>query len=311
MPAKLERATFSTSRLLDFASEKELIAQIGHRTDAWPIVLLKELLDNALDACEDAGTPPDIKVTVKEDSVTIEDNGPGIPAGDGRGRPRLLGPRLEPRGLRLPDPGRPGQRPEDHRRHAVRPRRGAWTGRDRGPRRPPRDQPFGRPDPAGARGLPRTAPDRLVKKGTSVRVHWPRRASSILTDAKARFLQIADDYTWLNPHLALSLDWYGERKAIRASNRVWTKWRPGTPTSPHWYTVGAPRAPGRRLPYPRRPAGNGPDGTRVRERVPGAHRPPRSRRRCSKRRDSSVSTCRPSRAGTASIGAPSSASSTP
>ena len=30
----LRRATFRTSRLLDFASEKELVAQTGHRSDA-------------------------------------------------------------------------------------------------------------------------------------------------------------------------------------------------------------------------------------------------------------------------------------
>ncbi len=50
---KLERTTLRTSRLLDFCSEKELIAQTGHQTDAWPLVVLKELVDNALDACED------------------------------------------------------------------------------------------------------------------------------------------------------------------------------------------------------------------------------------------------------------------
>jgi DNA topoisomerase VI subunit B len=50
----LERATFRTSRLLDFCSRKELIAQTGHREEQWPLVAVKELLDNALDACEDA-----------------------------------------------------------------------------------------------------------------------------------------------------------------------------------------------------------------------------------------------------------------
>ena len=50
---KLERTTLRTSRLLDFCSEKELITQTGHQTDAWPLVVLKELVDNALNACED------------------------------------------------------------------------------------------------------------------------------------------------------------------------------------------------------------------------------------------------------------------
>ena len=54
----LGRTTFRTSRLLDFCSRKELIAQTGHREDHWPLVALKEHVDNALDECEDAGIPP-------------------------------------------------------------------------------------------------------------------------------------------------------------------------------------------------------------------------------------------------------------
>jgi len=61
---KLARTTFETSRLLDFCSEKELTAQTGHDRDEWPLVALKELLDNALDACEEAGMPPEIHVKV-------------------------------------------------------------------------------------------------------------------------------------------------------------------------------------------------------------------------------------------------------
>src|SRR6266542_560637 len=78
--ARLERETFRTSRLLDFLSQKELIAQTGHRPEAWPLVVLKELVDNAIDACEDAGTPPRIHVQVDKTGITVTDNGPGIPA---------------------------------------------------------------------------------------------------------------------------------------------------------------------------------------------------------------------------------------
>jgi DNA topoisomerase VI subunit B len=80
MSARLERTTFSTSRLLDFASEKELVAQTGHQRDAWPVVLLKELVDNAIDAAEESGIAPVITVTVNRAGITVEDNGPGIPA---------------------------------------------------------------------------------------------------------------------------------------------------------------------------------------------------------------------------------------
>ncbi|MHC4402418.1 MAG: ATP-binding protein [Planctomycetota bacterium] len=76
---KLERTTFATSRLLDFCSEKELTAQAGHDVDDWPLVVLKELLDNSLDACEEAGIAPEIDVNVDDDGISVDDNGPGIP----------------------------------------------------------------------------------------------------------------------------------------------------------------------------------------------------------------------------------------
>jgi DNA topoisomerase VI subunit B len=51
------RQIFATSRLLDFFSEKELVAQIGHPKTDWPLVAIKELVDNVLDACEETGVP--------------------------------------------------------------------------------------------------------------------------------------------------------------------------------------------------------------------------------------------------------------
>src|SRR5215831_982485 len=76
--AKLQRTTFHTSRLLDFCSRKELIAHTGHQPEIWPLVVLKELVDNALDACEDAGVPPVVTITVNRDGIRVEDNGPGL-----------------------------------------------------------------------------------------------------------------------------------------------------------------------------------------------------------------------------------------
>ena len=43
MTQLLERTTFKTSRLLDFASEKELVAQTGHQKGDWPLVVLGSL----------------------------------------------------------------------------------------------------------------------------------------------------------------------------------------------------------------------------------------------------------------------------
>jgi hypothetical protein len=77
--AVLDRTTFATSRLLDFASIKELTAQTGHDLRDWPLVILKELVDNAADACEEAGIAPEISITVDADGIIVSDNGPGLP----------------------------------------------------------------------------------------------------------------------------------------------------------------------------------------------------------------------------------------
>jgi DNA topoisomerase VI subunit B len=77
---RLSRETFKTSRLLDFCSERELTKQIGHNSDQWPLVILKELVDNAIDAAEEAGIAPVIQVEVADGVITITDNGPGIAA---------------------------------------------------------------------------------------------------------------------------------------------------------------------------------------------------------------------------------------
>jgi hypothetical protein len=76
--AILNRQTFTFSRELEFFSDKELTTQIGLPSENWICVILKELLDNALDGCETAGVSPDITVSVIADSICIEDNGAGI-----------------------------------------------------------------------------------------------------------------------------------------------------------------------------------------------------------------------------------------
>jgi|SRR6516165_7721662 len=75
---KLTRVAFRVSRLMEFCTEQELVRQTGHSVQDWPLVVLKELLDNALDACEEAEVAPVIDVTVDAGSITIQDNADGI-----------------------------------------------------------------------------------------------------------------------------------------------------------------------------------------------------------------------------------------
>ena len=75
----MHRETFRTSRLLDFLL-RSCRAQTGHETADSRLVILKESIDNALDGCEETDTPPEVSIAVGNDSIAIEDNGPGIPA---------------------------------------------------------------------------------------------------------------------------------------------------------------------------------------------------------------------------------------
>jgi DNA topoisomerase VI subunit B len=232
----LHRATFKTSRLLDFASEKELVAQTGHQREAWPLVLLKELVDNAIDACEEAGTAPVVTVTVNKTGITVADNGPGLPA-------KTIKAVLD-FNVRV-----------SSREAYVSPTRGAQGNALKTVVAMPfvLDGEQGRVEieAKGSRHIIDFAVDRIrqepvithqvvaaatvVRTGTLVRVHWPDSARSNLQDTKARFLQIATDYAWLNPHLTITVEWFGERFQIEATNSAWVKWLPSDPTSPHWY----------------------------------------------------------------------------
>ena len=53
-----KRKMFRASRLADFATESELTKQTGQPVENWPLVVVKELADNALDDAEKAGVAP-------------------------------------------------------------------------------------------------------------------------------------------------------------------------------------------------------------------------------------------------------------
>lgn len=234
-PGTLSRTTLVTSRLLDFASRKELTAQTGHEPGTWPLVILKELTDNGLDACEEAGIAPEITITVNASGITVADNGPGIPA-------ETITDMLD-FAVRV-----------SRREAYVSPTRGAQGNALKTIVAMPfvldGEQGTVRIDTGGLRHNISFRVDRIrqepivdlarepseVRIGTAVRIVWPHSACSILTDARTRFLQIARDYAWLNPHLTITVDWFGDRVVLGATDPAWTKWKPSDPTSPHWYT---------------------------------------------------------------------------
>jgi DNA topoisomerase VI subunit B len=242
----LNRTTFKTSRLAEFCSQKELINQTGHDVEQWPLVVLKELVDNSIDGCEEVGTAPAISISVADQNIIIADNGPGLPPGTVESildytarvssREAYVSPTRGAQGNALKTilamafalDGESGETLIEAQGVAHR----VTFSIDRIRREPKITH------------VREVCP---VKIGTRITVRWPDSACSELDDAKARFLQIVDDFTWINPHLTLSIDWnrptedddsepmHPAKWSIPASNPGWTKWRPSDPTSAHWY----------------------------------------------------------------------------
>ena len=78
--ATAKREIFTFSRLAEFCTLRELEKQTGHDADNWPIYVVKELLDNALDAAEEAGIAPQVEIELGNSQIVVADNARGIAA---------------------------------------------------------------------------------------------------------------------------------------------------------------------------------------------------------------------------------------
>jgi DNA topoisomerase VI subunit B len=231
---RLKREVFQTSRLLEFCSEKELINQTGHAVSDWPLVIEKELFDNALDATEETGVAPVISIRVANGRIIVTDNGPGIGPNVVKdilnysvrvsSREAYVSPTRGAQGNALKTivampfalDGTKGETMIESRGIAHR-----ITFRVDHIRQEPK--------------IEHVRTDSDVRIGSRLTAQWPVSARSKPSDVKARFLQIAQGFGWLNPHLTLEIDWEGETTTIAATDPAWVKWRPYDPTSPHWY----------------------------------------------------------------------------
>jgi DNA topoisomerase VI subunit B len=234
---RLARETFKTSRLLDFCSARELSKQIGHGVEQWPLVIVKELIDNALDAAEEADIAPVIQIEVADGAISITDNGPGIPAETVAGvldfsvrvssREAYVSPTRGAQGNAL--------KTIVAMAFALDGTRGETVIESQGTRH---EVAFKVDHVRNEPKVDRVCSGSDVKIGTRVTVRWPVCACSKLGEAKPHFLQMAEDFGWLNPHLSISATWNGGCCVdLAASNPSWKKWQPHYPTSPHWYDV--------------------------------------------------------------------------
>jgi hypothetical protein len=239
-PPKLTRVAFRVSRLMEFCTRRELQNQTGHAVLDWPLVVLKELMDNALDACEEAEIAPVISIAAKPGAIVQTDTIASIldysirvssreayvsptrgaqgnalktilPMGYVLDRERGGGTNIEAAGVTIIETRGIKHRIEFRVDHINNEPKITHT----------------------------TSPSPL-EAGTRVTVEWPATPFyndvTYLQHAQDAFLRLADGYTWFNPHLSLRVTWDDKEViAIGASNPAWQKWRPRDPTSAHWY----------------------------------------------------------------------------
>jgi hypothetical protein len=242
---KLTRVAFRVSRLMEFCTRRELQNQTGHSVCDWPLVVLKELMDNALDACEEVEVAPVIDVTVGPGSITIQDNADGFEADTVESildytirvssREAYVSPTRGAQGNALKTVLAMGyvlDREREDDRGINNEAAGVTIIETRGSTHRIEfrvDHVNNQPK------ITHTIAPSPISVGTKITILWPKGASW-LTSAETRFAHLAESYTWLNPHLSLCGTWHGRQFIkVAATDLNWEKWRPHNPTSAHWY----------------------------------------------------------------------------
>ena len=244
--------------------------QIGHARPLWPIALLKELIDNSLDACESAGISPVIEVVIEDEAFGVRDNGQGLPERTLAGSLDYL-KRVSDKALYVsPSRGQLGNALKTvwaapyvaHLETQGEARVEVWTQGKHYTVLVSLDRIAQQPD---IQLLPEE--DETVKTGTFVKVHWPNLACSVDEknddsydedddddfcddddeegDDEEDSLDAADSsgfigqaqrlvegYVAFNPHATFSLGC----TLFEATDSTWKKWIPSEPTSAHWHT---------------------------------------------------------------------------
>jgi hypothetical protein len=257
----LKRETFQTSREMDFFSEKKLVTQTGHERDEWPLVVVKELVDNALDACEEANVAPVIDVTADAGGIAVSDNGPGLPEDTLKGALNFTIRASSREAYVAPDRGRQGNAlktllampfvcdPEGGRfvveahgkRHVLTIRADPISQRtmvDDDVTALPKSK-----NPSVRNGTKKQG----LSSGTSMRIEWTARrdGASIVWPfdqdwpdpdmCQDDFVRLVEGFAVFNPHATFRLDWFCEKTTWKPTDPTWQKWKPCQPTSAHWY----------------------------------------------------------------------------
>lgn len=231
-----KRKMFRASRLADFATESELTKQTGQPVENWPLVVVKELADNALDDAEKTGVAPEIEIAVTNTSITVADQGSGIAPATVKAIVDYSFRMSSNAAYVSPTRGQQGNALQIlfAMPYVLNGKEGEVLIESRGVAHAIRftTDPV-RQTPVVSRATSLSA----VKNGTRVTVRWPNSPRSNLAAADNEFLSLAEHYGWFNPHLNLnmSLPADDEPTSWEATDPEWSKWRPSMPTSAHWY----------------------------------------------------------------------------
>jgi DNA topoisomerase VI subunit B len=242
---KLTRVAFRVSRLMEFCTKRELQNQTGHSVHDWPLVVLKELMDNALDACEEAEVAPAISISVGPGSITVRDNAAGIETDTIRSildyttrvssREAYISPTRGAQGNALKTILAMGyvlDREDTGSDADATDAAGVTVIETRGLKHRIEfrvDHVNNEPK------ITHTAGPSSINVGTEITAEWPASVKWLVW-AEERFKQLAESYVWVNPHLTLCGIWHGHQFIkVAATDPNWKKWRPRNPTSPHWY----------------------------------------------------------------------------
>ena len=180
-------------------------------------MILKELMDNALDACEEVGIAPVISLAVKEGLITIRDNGGGIDVATIKNilnyairvssREAYVSPTRGAQGNALKTIlamayvlNRETECKDDNADAA-----GVTIIETRGEKHRIEFQ------VDHINNEPKITHDikpSSVNVGTRITVRWPKRWE--WDDCRAQFQKLAEAYTWVNPHLTLRGSWDGK-----------------------------------------------------------------------------------------------------
>jgi DNA topoisomerase VI subunit B len=228
---ELTRQTFTVSRELEYLSESELVTQTGYPKKLWwPGVLVKELVDNAIDACEQAGVAPSVNVFCGSTEISIT---PDVVArildfsSRTSDKAAYVSPTRGAQGnalktvLAIPyilNQERTGTVEIESRgiRHVIA------ISKDQIARRPRIDH---------------SKVETVKNEGTVVRVLRDSPCSKA-DESESNFLpKLVADYALFNPHVTFTLRLEDGREHRFKGQVGWQKWLPSDPTPAEWYTI--------------------------------------------------------------------------